>query len=493
MVKLFFPKRQNSAGGLLQSRLSRQISTWVFLGIVTIESILFVPSYGRRQAEQLHKLETVSQEVLTTVRAEIMGDMPDKMLLNQVRLTENSLIKGVAIYNGDGQQLDSVGESPDFSPAILTNPPGHPFWHFKMASNAVEKSAIHQRTGDGKRYDVAWPSDNSPYILAIRHDATAVQRSMRLYVLGVVGLVVIISAFVTWVTLLVLQHIVIRPLLLLKGDLASFGDSIAQGDTPEFESLKRIAPNELGEVSIAFQTMFEKIQKEICDRTRAEADLRVEQAKADRLLLNILPEAIAARLKDNESNKGAIANRFDTATILFADIVNFTKIAAETGPTALVCQLNDIFSAFDAIAERHNLEKIKTIGDAYMVVGGVPSPDKNHAHEVMAMAIEMMEFAQGYAMSETHQLCLRIGINTGPVVAGVIGTKKFSYDLWGDAVNIASRMESHGLVNRIQVSEDTYLQLKDTYEFEERGYLQIKGRGEMQAFLLKTECTRACA
>ena len=118
-----------------------------------------------------------------------------------------------------------------------------------------------------------------------------------------------------------------------------------------------------------------------------------------------------------------------------------------------------------------------------MVVGGVPSPQANHAEAVLAMAIEMKEFAQDYPLGE-RKLCLRIGINTGPVVAGVIGTKKFSYDLWGDAVNVASRMESHGIVNRIQVSEDTYLQLKETYEFEDRGYLQIKGRGEMRAFLL---------
>ncbi|MEL7224335.1 MAG: adenylate/guanylate cyclase domain-containing protein, partial [Cyanobacteria bacterium J06576_12] len=207
----------------------------------------------------------------------------------------------------------------------------------------------------------------------------------------------------------------------------------------------------------------------------------------ERLLLNILPAAIAAQLKDSENNRGAIANRFETATILFADIVKFTEIAASTGPTELVCQLNEIFSAFDAIAERHGLEKIKTIGDAYMVVGGVPSPQANHAESVMAMAIEMMAFAQDYPLvtdGRDRKLCLRIGINTGPVVAGVIGIKKFSYDLWGDAVNVASRMESHGIVNRIQVSEDTYLQLKETYEFEDRGYLQIKGRGEMRAFLL---------
>ncbi|MEO0868033.1 MAG: adenylate/guanylate cyclase domain-containing protein, partial [Cyanobacteria bacterium J06642_11] len=182
-------------------------------------------------------------------------------------------------------------------------------------------------------------------------------------------------------------------------------------------------------------------------------------------------------LKNDLSNRTAIASRFDNVTILFADIVGFTQLAAHTAPTALVCQLNDIFSVFDALAEQHGLEKIKTIGDAYMVVGGVPAPMANHAEAVMAMAIDMQ------AAVKRHGLQLRIGINTGAVVAGVIGKKKFSYDLWGDAVNIASRMESHGVVDRIQVSADSYELLKDTFKFEDRGCIDIKGRGMMHTYL----------
>ncbi|MGD1895904.1 MAG: adenylate/guanylate cyclase domain-containing protein [Phormidesmis sp.] len=473
--------------GLFQSRLSKQITAWVFFSIVSIEAVLFIPSYVRREAEELYRLETVSKEVLTTVKTDIIGEMPRQRLLSRIQLRENSLIKGVALYDTRGQKVDSIGEAPEFEPTTFTAPVGRPFWRdwlaATMATNSSAPTAVHSRTEEGTRYDVAWPNGNMPYMLAIRHDATAVQKTMRQYVLGVAGLVLIISAFVTWITLMVLQRIVIQPLLRLKGDLSVVGEAIAQGKTPDFDSLKRIAPNELGEVSTAFQAMFERIQQEIRDRQEAEMGLRQEQAKSDRLLLNILPEAIAAQLKENEDNQGAIANRFETATILFADIVKFTELAAGTSPTQLVCQLNDIFSAFDAIAERHGLEKIKTIGDAYMVVGGVPSPQTDHAQAVMAMAIEMMAFAEKYPLGD-RQLCLRIGINTGPVVAGVIGTKKFSYDLWGDAVNIASRMESHGIVNRIQVSEDSYLQLKERYLFEDRGYLQIKGRGEMRAFLL---------
>lgn len=489
MVKLFFSNPHNIAADLFQSRLSRQIAAWVFLGIVTIEGIIFVPAYGRRRAEALQKLEAVSQEVLFAVKTDIRSEMPEKSLLSDIQLREDSIIKGIALHDTNGFLVDSRGEIPDFQPKTFTQPVKPPLWALIIPRDVPPLIAVRKLSAEDNRYDVAWPNNgqSAPYMLAIRHDATAVQQSMRHYALGVMALVVIISAFVTLVTLVVLQPIVIRPLLLLRDDLAAVGEAIAQSETPNFASLQRIEPNELGEVSTAFQLMFERIQLEIRDRQEAEADLRLEQKKADRLLLNILPAEIAVRLKNNEHYQGAIANRFETATILFADIVNFTTMAAKTSPTELVCQLNDIFSAFDAIAERHGLEKIKTIGDAYMVVGGIPSPTDHHAHAVMSMAIEMLAFAHTYSMASQanpHHLCLRIGINTGPVVAGVIGTKKFSYDLWGDAVNIASRMESHGLVNRIQVSEATYLQLKDTYQFQDRGYLPIKGRGEIRAFLL---------
>lgn len=473
---------------ILRSRLSKQIATWVFLSIVTIEGVLFVPSYARRQTEELRKLETVSQEVLNGVKTEVMSGMPQQHILKSVRLNESSVIKGIALHDRQGKLVASIGEAPDFSPETFTRPTAAvneaiadtiAYTPFSTHLNVVRK-----RSAEGSRYDVAWPSnDNMPYMLAIRHDATVVQRGMQRYAMGVTFLVIIISAFVTLVTLLVLQRIVIRPLLLLRDDLAVVGEAIAFGETPTFASLQRIAQNELGEVSLAFESMYNRIHQEIRDRHQAEASLRAEQEKADRLLLNILPAEIAAQLKDNQQNQGAIAQRFDAVTILFADIVNFTGLAAQTSPTELVCRLNDVFSAFDAIAQRYGLEKIKTIGDAYMVVGGIPTAHENAPAAVMSMAIDMMAFAQSYAM-DTHRLCLRIGINTGPVVAGVIGTQKFSYDLWGDAVNIASRMESHGLVNRIQVSEETYLILKESYSFEDRGYLQIKGRGEMRAFLL---------
>ena len=486
MLKLYSANSKFAASGLFQSRLSRQIAAWVFFGIVTIEVIILIPAYNRRKTEELQRLEAVSQEVLFSVKADMMSDMPERDLLGDVQLKENSIITGIALHDASGQLVDSLDDAPDFE--AVTFIPKAKSWKLPLnpSPNPSATQIVRKLSKSGTRYDVAWPNSNpsAPYALAIRHDATAVKKTMRRYVLGITGLVIIISAFVTLVTLAVLQRIVIRPLLLLRDDLSMVGEAIAQGKTPTFASLQQVSPNELGEVAVAFQSMFNRIQQEIRDRHQAEADLRIEQAKADRLLLNVLPAEIATKLKENENNQGAIAERYESVTVLFADIVNFTGLAAETSPTELVCRLNDIFSAFDAIAERHGLEKIKTIGDAYMVVGGVPRPSDNHAEAVLKMAIEMLEFAEYYPMGN-GRLCLRIGLNTGPVVAGVIGTQKFSYDLWGDAVNVASRMESQGVINRIQVSEETYLQLKDTYSFEDRGYLLIKGRGEMRAFLFQ--------
>lgn len=209
--------------------------------------------------------------------------------------------------------------------------------------------------------------------------------------------------------------------------------------------------------------------------------LAEERDKVERLLLNILPQPIAERLNQEQS---IIADSFAEVTIMFADIVNFTPIAARLSAPEVVNLLNKIFSAFDQLAERHGLEKIKTIGDAYMVVGGLPTPRADHAEAVAEMALDMQEEIARLNREINESFSIRIGINTGPVVAGVIGLKKFIYDLWGDAVNTASRMESHGLANCIQVSQTTYKLLRDKYLFQERGAIHVKGKGEMLTYLL---------
>ncbi|MCG9885494.1 MAG: adenylate/guanylate cyclase domain-containing response regulator [Cyanobacteria bacterium] len=223
-----------------------------------------------------------------------------------------------------------------------------------------------------------------------------------------------------------------------------------------------------------------RLAQEVEDRRQAEAALRLEQERSEKLLLNILPQAIVQRLKERE---GSIAEGFEQATVLFADLVDFTPLSARMAPMELVDLLNQIFSTFDRTVEELGLEKIKTIGDAYMVVGGVPIPRADHAEAVMELAIAMRKTVRQFRQQTGHPLRIRIGINTGPVVAGVIGIKKFSYDLWGDAVNVASRMESQGLPGRIQLAESTYQLLQDRYEFERWSNLNVKGKGRMTTYL----------
>ncbi|EAW37067.1 adenylate/guanylate cyclase domain-containing protein [Lyngbya sp. PCC 8106] len=223
-------------------------------------------------------------------------------------------------------------------------------------------------------------------------------------------------------------------------------------------------------------------KKRLRDQERAYLKkLAEEQEKSEQLLLNILPKAIAERLKRGEST---IADSFDDVTVLFGDIANFTNLSADLSPAQLVEILNRIFSLFDELADKYNLEKIKTLGDAYMVVGGLPIPQANHASAIAEMALEMQSIIGQFSLKEGEPLQMRIGINTGPVEAGVIGMKKFTYDLWGDTVNTANRMESHGISGKIQVTAITYERLKEKYLLEERGKITVKGKGEMITYFL---------
>jgi class 3 adenylate cyclase len=209
----------------------------------------------------------------------------------------------------------------------------------------------------------------------------------------------------------------------------------------------------------------------------------VEQANREneRLLLNILPASIVGRLRSGEM---VIADRIDEITVLFADVVGFTQIAARLSATEVITMLNGIFSAFDQMVERQGLEKIKTIGDAYMVCGGLTADETDHGVRVAEMGLEMLEYVKRYENELTGPIQLRIGLNVGPAVAGVIGIKKFIYDIWGDTVNTASRMESHGVPGRIQVTADTARRLSGSYRFERRGEVDVKGKGRLETFFL---------
>ena len=216
-------------------------------------------------------------------------------------------------------------------------------------------------------------------------------------------------------------------------------------------------------------------------KERTLQELSLEQARSEKLLLNILPKSIANRLKDNDMR---IADSHDSVTILFADIVGFTKLTASMPPAELVELLSQLFSRFDQLAEQHGLEKIKTIGDGYMVVGGAPSALDNHASVIAKLALEMQQALVTFNTETDRKLQMRVGISSGAVVAGVIGTSKFAYDIWGDPVNLASRMEQTALLNTIQVSEATYKLIKKDYNLEPRGMVEVKGKGKVNTYLL---------
>ncbi len=227
---------------------------------------------------------------------------------------------------------------------------------------------------------------------------------------------------------------------------------------------------------------YEGTVADITQRKQAEDALRAERETSERLLLNVLPRTIAERLKHQEQ---AIAERFDEVSILFADIVDFTTLSAQVPPTELVGMLNEIFSSFDHLVEQYGLEKIKTIGDAYMVAGGLPEPKADHAEAIAELALDMQREIAQFRRHDGECFRLRIGINIGPVVAGVIGLRKFIYDLWGDTVNVASRMEAQGSRGAIQTTTAMYLRLRDRYQFEERGEITVKGKGTMHTYWLR--------
>jgi len=223
-------------------------------------------------------------------------------------------------------------------------------------------------------------------------------------------------------------------------------------------------------------------KKHLRDREREMVEaLRIEKERSEQLLLNILPQAIVTRLHGGEI---VIADQLSNVTILFSDLVGFTKLSSRLSASDLVGLLNGLFSEFDRLALNFGVEKIKTIGDAYMVVGGLPEPRADHAHAVADMALAMIAAVERINRDLAIPLQMRIGIHSGDVVAGVIGTHKFAYDIWGDTVNVASRMESHSLPNRIQISAATHRHLHKHFRLEPHGSVDIKGKGPMETYFL---------
>jgi len=242
--------------------------------------------------------------------------------------------------------------------------------------------------------------------------------------------------------------------------------------------------DELGTLAETFNSMTKSI-REKTESIREKSEI-IEQKNRENeaLLLNILPDEIAARLKNGEQE---IADAFADVTVLFGDIVGFTALSSNTSAVNIVEMLNGLFSRFDELARELCIEKIKTIGDCYMAVCGLPKPCPDHTTRMARMALQMMDVTAEYSKKMGIPLQLRIGINSGPVVAGVIGATKFIYDLWGDTVNLASRMESTGVPGRIQVTRSVYDHLQGSFDLEERGMVQVKGKGEIATWLLLGE------
>ena len=247
-------------------------------------------------------------------------------------------------------------------------------------------------------------------------------------------------------------------------------------------------PFELAEVLIRVRNMLE-VRLLHLEMKRLFERVTAEQKVSERLLLNVLPHSIAERLKGRpeiaaDSFAAIIADRFSDVTVLFADIVGFTRFSEGVSAEVLVGLLNEIFTRFDGIAGERGLEKIKTIGDCYMAASGLPAPAADHAIRAAHMALDMLETMERFNESSRYKLQVRIGLDTGAAVAGVIGKRKFLYDLWGDVVNTASRMESHGLSGRIQLTESTRRRLSVPFALEKRGAIEVKGKGEMHTWFL---------
>jgi adenylate cyclase len=261
--------------------------------------------------------------------------------------------------------------------------------------------------------------------------------------------------------------------------LAAGAPDIANGLVVAFFAL-----NILGVTSTAYvllQYFVRARERAMSELERQHRALELERAKSERLLLNVLPEPVAARLKEDP---GIIADASPAVTVLFADIVGFTRLSERLSPSEVVALLDRVFACWDALAARHGVEKIKTIGDAYMVAAGIPVAREDHAEAIAEMALAMRPEALRCVSESGLPLEIRIGIDSGPVVAGVIGRAKFIYDLWGDTVNTASRMESHAEPGTIQVTERAHERLRDRYELRPRGTVEVKGKGPMTTYLL---------
>ena len=348
-------------------------------------------------------------------------------------------------------------QHPSLQPALAALARSQPFWVSPKNNQLVE--------GFTWFYDL----NNQPSLLIqLSKNRPIYQQGLQLLNRFLIALTFAGCLFLG-ISLLLIRQLVLSRLFQLVNDVEIITRS---GDVSQ--RVQVVGQDELAILSQEINAMLESLE----DKSQA---LAVEKEKTESLLHNILPVPIAQRMKQGET---MIAEHFDNVTILFSDIVGFTQWAAHTTPAKLVEILNQIFSEFDLIADYYGLEKIKTIGDAYMVVAGVPKPCKSHLEIMALMALEMRDKVFELNKLFNFDISIRIGISTGEVIAGIIGKRKFAYDLWGDVVNTAARMESHGVAGKIQCTATIYQLLQPIFEFENRGLIEVKGKGSMQTYFL---------
>ena len=461
----------------VRARLSRRIAFWIFLNFLVVEAIVLVPSV-LRQAErlglQLREVTSAKIQWLVTMQAPAS---PEALLQEVKRLQGPTMVadlQGAALYRASsGELLGGFGSKPSLRSAAASDPSLQGRWF--PGENA---------------YDGLWRPEvlrGNDLVLIVRHNDAALRQGLLVYVRNIVLIVLGIASVLTLITMVVMQRLVIGRVLLLHDHLLRSGTAFEQGMPADPDSfLIPVAAarrtDELTDVIEAFNRSFQRTSGEMERRIAAEISAQAERDRSESLLLNILPAPIAEQMKRGSHT---IAETHADVTVLFADIVGFTALSSRIDGDALVVLLNRVFSSFDDLSERHGLEKIKTIGDSYMVVGGLPTALDHHAEAVAEMALAMQAAIAQVEAPVAGSLALRIGIHSGPVVAGVIGRRKFIYDLWGETVNVASRMESNGEPGRIQISEATCRKLAGSYATERRGQVPIKGVGEMTTYWLQ--------
>ncbi|MGB5810649.1 MAG: adenylate/guanylate cyclase domain-containing protein [Polyangiales bacterium] len=314
-------------------------------------------------------------------------------------------------------------------------------------------------------------------MLEDRTGAEVAKYRSRGRVLGALALAMGVAAVLIATLMLLVQR---RRLLGPLAQVHASAEAVATGhfDRP----IEHESSDEMGQLVGTFNSMLRSTRDSIEALHRRNDELQVARLRSDELLLNIIPAAIAGRIKSGETS---IADEFPSVTVLFADLVGFTQLTDRLGPHEIVHVLGEIFGLFDARLAHHRVEKIKTIGDCYMAAGGVPEAAADHARQTADFAIGIKEDFGKWAEGSGLDLQIRIGMHSGTAVAGIVGTHRFAYDIWGDVVNVASRMESTGRPGEIQVSDPTYVQLKDLYEFEKIAAVEVKGKGRMQTWLLR--------